>query len=80
LNSAYYPILFGVIQFISTLIYLAWKKGQDDAKLETLRVAHNELADKIQTLTDSNAGLSNDLANIRGWLKGSSGAPINGGH
>lgn len=79
MNPVYAPILVGVIQFIGTIIFLAWKKGQDDAKLEILRTAHNELADEVTKVRDTNADLQNDLANIRGWLKGSSGAPINGG-
>lgn len=79
MNPVYAPILVGIIQFIGTIIFLAWKKGQDDAKLETLRTAHNKLSDEVIEIRDTNTGLQNDLANIRGWLKGSSGSPLNGG-
>lgn len=73
MNSAYFPIIVAIIQFVGTLLFFAWKKGQDDAKLEILRQANNELCDEVQDLKDN-------VAKIRGWLRGSQGAPINGGN
>ena len=79
MNPVYITILFGIAQFIGTLLFLAWKKGKDDDKLETLREAHNELVEDFDNLKDVNLELSNEVANIRGYLRGESGAPINGG-
>ncbi len=79
MNPVYAPIFVGVIQFIGTIIFLAWKKGKDDEKLELLREAHNEAVEEIENLKDVNMALSNEVANIRGYLRGGSGAPINGG-
>lgn len=79
MNSAYYPIVVGVIQFIGTLIYLAWKKGQDDEKLEVLRSAHNDLAKENQQLQDDLNQVAIDLNRLWGWVRGNSGAPPNGG-
>ena len=60
-------------------IALAEKSGQEDAKLELLREAHNDLVDQLETVRDVNLENSREIANIRGFLRGGSGAPINGG-
>lgn len=78
MNPVYVTILFGILQFIGTLLFLSWKKGKDDEKLEVLREAHNELTDDFDRMKDVNIELSKEVANIRGYLKGQYGAPING--
>ena len=79
MNPVYVAIISAVANFIGTLLFLAWKKGKDDAKLEVLREAHNELTDDFDRMKDINVELSKEVANIRGYLRGEYGAPINGG-
>lgn len=79
MTPVYIAILSAVGNVILIIAGFAWKVGRDNQKLETLREAHNELADDMENMKDVDVELTKEVANIRGYLRGESGAPINGG-
>jgi hypothetical protein len=78
-NPVYLQICVALGNFLVTLLYVAWRKGKDDERLEALAKAHDTLAKDNKQLQDDLEQMAKDLNRLYGWLRGTSGAPINGG-
>lgn len=72
MNPVYLQICVALGNFLVTLLYVAWRKGKDDERLEAIEKDKKKLQDDVEQL-------GKDLNRLYGWLRGNSGAPINGG-
>jgi hypothetical protein len=79
MNSAYIPVIlfiFGVIiNGIGFAIMVAYRSGQEQKRVERIEVLERDLGNTKASLTILQA----DIANVRGYLRGSHDFPPNGG-
>lgn len=86
MNPAYWPlvlfILSSIIQGIIYVMAMQRRKGYEEAQIEKIqeqKICIENLERDLGNMKAAHTILSTQVANIRGWLRGTYGGDINGG-